>query len=738
MNDVAACIGDMFQLGAFLETRPHSSVRVISPEPDVLCGARKAGHPVTDLWEFSSEAERMEVEDEAWALLEFIGGALAGKYTMHGVDLLQLMKNELIFPVSESLHLARMFRSCLAATGAPREVHALTTLSEAWFWDPFESRSSDVFNGAVLHFFEGLGIPVVPIQPSVLPMQKREFVRWGERGEASGTFAPPLTQKCRLLSVCLAYDFVEQRALIDHLVQHGRRDCLFITDESFTEPLPHMLVRRLLRLPFSGIPEVKNIAVEFRTAGERQGRFREVLANPHLAFVWNHFERHLGQAGRWYGLGRLLGREIQPSAALVGYDVFGHTRCLAQGLLDEGVRVLSMDHAGCGLPVAHRRHTGGTAALGVWGAYDREGTARWRSPTAGAIITGTLRKNIQHLVEVADPNGSGKPPVIVFVTGLIAFGLAECWGSPYRLQATWRGLLELVASRPTWKFILKTHPRYDYPGMFDALDLSRHANLEVVRGASLGEVLARADGAVLVNYFSDVAVEVARSGRPVFLLADALFQREALTRAMPEGFACESVEALDLALNGTFPNDRIKAGVTQVMKSWAGQMLEAEGAEAVRRVFDVLVYDGAGVEPMVPGRFSWLLQSCAAVDGLLSGELPQADADRFFSSIRTSAAPDHGLLLNEFVGRFLLEVAIWDYGRKPGIAMHRFLVHRLHKLIPGEYRPGFRIFRRCLTIALREDRSQGLSPLNKALNILLGLALAGPAYLQTTPVRTAA
>ncbi|MFT5499723.1 MAG: hypothetical protein ACI9TH_005140, partial [Kiritimatiellia bacterium] len=411
------------------------------------------GRRYIDFWEYFKVSEDEAHTTQAWSLCEGVGQHFAGRVMVDDFDLVEGMRNDLLWAFRASMNAALVLQRVDAAYPGYAWVYE-NRLSEAMCWDPPEP-PTDLFNALAAWVSEGRGRAIgSPAPEGVRPLEVDDRCR---------NFDPEwLRRDIRFVSYADGVAWAEQGMLVDGY--NDPEQAWLVMGERFSQGgMPTQLVAEWLSFPFA--TGEAYAAIDQLVAEAKSGWRDEpvcIFQNAHLAFLWDSFGRWLKNGVRTFALGKLIARAYRPHAVVTGSDVAGSVRAFTAALRAEDVPVISVDHWGIKLDESHLRHQGARNHAVVCGAYELPGHLTWRPKDVQVRAIGTLRQGMQLEIEREQKSQSDRIKVVIFTSQIIMHGHMITWSHPKDLKASWRALLELIRVHPEWEVIIKPHPRSDH------------------------------------------------------------------------------------------------------------------------------------------------------------------------------------------------------------------------------------------------------------------------------------
>lgn len=583
---------------------PEGAV-VASADYDLTQMLRISGVDVVDLFSLATEEMTQTSLNQAWSVANALRRNAPAEAELDGCNLVELTANEVVFPWCEVFFQRLLINACLARY-QPQQVYGFPEMAQSYQWDFPVVQPPDIFNATVANCAVARGLQHCVVN---VPAQQPE-----SDTDVAGTStplpysAPVRSQTGPYRTICFAPKFAalrEMRVLIDAVRNGAQQDWLVVTDSGDQLGLPTLRQELLLSLPFE-LSEwsLKDLAVRRDVllhclVGQLDETVWRVISHSHFGFVWGYYNAMHAEWDRWYSAARFLVASTNVSAVVVGYDIFATNRIIEAAFAKQGVPVMSIDHVGCGVDPSQRRNTGAHAHVAVWGQADRLGQTRWRGSQWQAVEVGTLRTDHAFLEDVLNHNDSSsarqplnsslaRRPRIVFFTSKFATSRSVT-GSIDKFERSWAELLELVARRSDWDFVLKPHPSYDHHMLYGSKPFI-HQNLAIIgrQAKSAQEVLATADVAILINCASTTAIDAVGLGVPVLYLKDASWPGE--KSPIDDGLAkcVGSVADLEVEIARLVSDRDYRAEVIHVNNASLSGLITAAGRSAVDRAVSAI------------------------------------------------------------------------------------------------------------------------------------------------------
>jgi hypothetical protein len=118
---------------------------------------------------------------------------------------------------------------------------------------------------------------------------------------------------------------------------------------------------------------------------------------------------------------------------------------------------------------------------------------------------------------------------------------------------------ELAGRRADWKFVLKCHPRFDHPAVYERVNarLPADRRITVLFDEPLELLAAMSDAVVFHNVMTSAMIETSLRDRPVMLLSGSMVWYSAKTWATQGWRHVASVESLEDELSAIFKDGRL-------------------------------------------------------------------------------------------------------------------------------------------------------------------------------------
>ncbi len=116
------------------------------------------------------------------------------------------------------------------------------------------------------------------------------------------------------------------------------------------------------------------------------------------------------------------------------------------------------------------------------------------------------------------------------------------------------GIASIAARRPEWRWVVKAHPRFDQPQLYERTNanLPIDRRMVVLRDEPLDELVKASDAVVVFNVVSSGLIEASFRPRPVFMFRQSMPWYWPTQRAMDGWLHVSSVDQLETELDSTF------------------------------------------------------------------------------------------------------------------------------------------------------------------------------------------
>lgn len=261
----------------------------------------------------------------------------------------------------------------------------------------------------------------------------------------------------------------------------------------------------------------------FDACGERVApELRCLFANP---FIQSHFDFLFGsyaQKMAWHvRTWRAFFAANRPDAVVTSYqapvlDMAADAK-VPSLVLPHGLLVLGQPEqfttlpAGCHIAAINPAHARSLRAAGI----ARERIHVTGDPWTAELTCPRAHAHVRARLGIAPPRR-----MILVCTG--SYGMPST--TAHLPHTDWRDaviqagrLAELAGRRPQWAFVVKPHPRFDYPRLYEEINrgLAEPCRLIVAGQMNLGELAAAADVVCVWNVLTSALVEASLAGRPV-------------------------------------------------------------------------------------------------------------------------------------------------------------------------------------------------------------------------------
>jgi hypothetical protein len=660
---------------------------VASHDLDALAAVRREGGEAVSLWRYMDGGAARGILDEAWAMCERVGAALAGRALCGAADVAACCRYDLVHAFTFLLSARHMIARCMEERG-PETVVARGDCARAIHWDP-PAYPTDILHAVAAH---EAGLRGTPVRLLTVADARADAPR---RIRPALSSAPRLPRQVDVLNICWGLGRDERAPLTAALGGRDGGRALTVADGPEEATGPHVRIESLEGLPletaatFAAIDALETEGFPSGVASP-QTPIAGLLESPALRFVWSSFCGWMRDAATWYRLGEFLAAACRPRVAVVGYEATGRVRALVRALRENGVETLSIHHSGFSFGTTRRRHRGCEGHLAVAGDVERESIASARGSPERIHAIGSLR---------VTSNGGGaaasaEAARVVLLTTKVA-DIHVPLSDPGALEETWRELAEFARSEPTRRFLIKRHPRYDYACFYEPFLAPSGARLELFEG-STSEALQGAEAAVLVAYGGSVALEATRRGIPVlFLDTVRWFERDG-DAEKGAALVVRSVAEMAACLRRLREDPAFRRETVESQQAFYRRWFAAEEGEAVRRVTGLIgKLAGAGLlKPRGGALESWLLDVVMNVESGLCGALAGREFRRALSSIApplvgANGRPASALRAGD-VGRHLLHLVAWEpWPADRRVSLPGALL-AVYRALPPALRPGLR------------------------------------------------
>jgi hypothetical protein len=679
------------------DERASREVRSVATlEPDVLALCERRGWAPIDLSDALPLSEMAAHQDAAARACDALGERLAPRLRPEHQGLARHIAHDLLYPVAYALHLRAMMDRVLDRY-RPADACVFGDTAQAFFWDPVEM-PPDLANAVTMAAIAARGIRQLALRA---PMPTSHEAPANRRHIWSPACRVPAAPGARL-------------ALLQGIGWEEAAELLRPERQAAAARPVHAISMAWLNyadmeLPYSEAQFQAAAESAVREVGETHARLRETVGAPSLRFLWDAWAGMMRECVRAFEIGKWLVSALRPSSVVLGYDIRGPERCMAEGILAAGGVPVSILHGGInGMENEGPRHRGAPGHLAVWSERDVSLLRPFRAEGFRIEAVGSLRADVRALAERAraprghEPTAATAKPRVLFLTcrvgGLYTFTLSFA-----RHVAVWRELQHLCARRSEWAFVLKRHPRYDQSALYGIDAQPPPANLVEARGP-LGDALDSADIVVLPNVETTAALEAMLCGLPVILL-DAASRADQPTWLRTCGITIvKDVDSLETELERLLSDPAARAAYGRECARIAREALPNVGevaAEAFCRFLDrVEVESGARrSEGDLDAAAVWMLNIARWVDERMMhnprAQPPRAPAVRALRSAQARVNWPH-------FGRQIINRIVW-YPWSPCVGSPSDAVWRAYCALPRAARPPFRWVRPYLLEALRRE-----------------------------------
>ncbi|MBN2564014.1 MAG: hypothetical protein JXQ75_24130 [Phycisphaerae bacterium] len=665
-------------------------------DSDLITELREAGTPFVNLWSYLDETAALDNEDLAWDFCEAVGSRLKGRFVVAGCDVTGLVQDDLVYPVRYALNTATVVQRALEKY-RPERVGVFEEHANAFFWDPPDP-PPDIFNAAARWAAEQAGFT-----PHLLRIQSPhpERAKSPERVHALS----PLPEQTAVLDVMDGLAFDEQDLLL-RSVEQNAEPWVVLSHRSPPWHVPRVRRDVVRALPFQ--PAVMSPQGDVREADlcgliDRMDvpGAEALTRNPYIAFLWKYFHASLIEAMRQFPIAQFLNDALQPSVVLSGCATTGCARAMVEAFQGAGRPVLCVNHSGLSWVEVRKRHRGDRGMLTAWGEWEARMLRKRRVKGGAVVAVGSLRPDTEYLrsaseVRVGSP--AEEKPRIVLITARVAH-LYYTACSPVRHEQLWNELLGFFLRHPDWSFVIKPHPRYDYPDLYASRRFRAVPNLSVSQG-TMAESLRGARLAVSVTMVTTACLEPMAMNIPLISLEGAVFQRH--RGHLQEGaMTVNSVEELERGIQRLLHDSAHYAAAVGRGRRFLDDVLCAVGDDAVANIRKVIeTMRSESVEPSDSGRCAtarWTLEMIQTLDHLMRGLL---DVPACRSQLRSLRLAGRSLVWSTLdyldvaeTGIHLLEMPVfhdWAVAEKPYLPG---LVWTIYCTLPRTIRPSLRRLR---------------------------------------------
>jgi hypothetical protein len=336
------------------------------------------------------------------------------------------------------------------------------------------------------------------------------------------------------------------------------------------------------------------------------GPYPFIFRNPHLEFqfagIWSEIARSCEVAA----FVDPLYRYIRPDALLMGVDCYTTEGLVRDIAARKGIAVGVLVHSGLGPIRSWRSLTSPADLVFCWGNIDGDNLVHYGTARDRLAMIGSLR------FQDALPKLEGPPPprrpkpldlmtalgfrglrpperIVALLTTQTNMGLTCSSVVPREHRAVMRRIISWARSHREVGVLLKPHPTCDHLDWYRYLEPTLPPNVRYVESATLDEVLAVSDAAVLMNYGTTAALE-AMVDTPVVFLREGYRRTPGQATAL-DGDAvlhAASVSELTAHLDALFTDPSFRAGCLARQRAFvAGAIREKDGKHPAVRLAEV-------------------------------------------------------------------------------------------------------------------------------------------------------
>lgn len=684
--------------------------------------------PHVNLWEYYRNDDIPEDEEAAWKLCDAVAAEGHGDLVIDGIDVVETLQNDLFSAFRLAITASKVIGRVLDDE-QPEKVLHFGEMNDAIYWDPPDP-PGDIFNAMVAWCAQKRGLPTEKIWLHEDPALHPPVV---EKSSRLRTFDSDwFDRETPFLSFTEASYCAEQRELI-----HGRHkaaeEWLLVSSDSPETNAPYLPLSEFRSFPF----DISHYEDKMQALCGRfpkaiaSGQPECIVANEYLSFIWDSWMGWLREGVVNVYLGRLFGRAYRPGTTVTGSDVAGAARAFAAGIRQTSGAVISLDHWGTKLEATHDRQRGASNHAAVSGSYELVGHEENRCAEAQVRAIGTLRADISLPAKKSESrrkSSHDQIKIAVFTAqGLIHGNLFACANyKPFR--DTWEKFLGLCRDHPEWSVEIKPHPAYDYGPFYESRPFLETPNVRYTPNATIDDVLAGADMALIMNIHTWVLPEIISRGCPVIYVKDALALGP--VPQMDDGGAInvDDISQLDSVIDRLARDAAYRDEVLEEARLFLPRAVEASGKEAMNNLIEFSrdVRKDAG-DPDEAAR--WIMNMTMLIAYLRYGEMPWREFESHLRMMRRRGKDiDFTQLVDVelgLVGPYLLhflmrEPVVWPCSRSfpPRAAWQVYFA------IPRILRPDNGLLRSCATLAYRHALDSSRSMLARLYYVLSGAVFA--------------
>ena len=296
-----------------------------------------------------------------------------------------------------------------------------------------------------------------------------------------------------------------------------------------------------------------------------------------------------------------------------GHEAFTLERVLVRLARNRKIRTVALLHGGLGTRASYRGIVGEADTVLVWNDYDLEMLAKYGVEACRLRKVGCLQYESRYRSLSASGDGAdtrrevsgrqsiglpGIGPVVAIITAAINCDLAAPVSDPAIHRQALEDLISLARRRKDLTFILRPHPSFDYPQLYQRLVGEGLRNLHMVRHMTLADLLKSAFVCVAVNYCTTAILEAMMERVPVVYIQNAVYAIAGWEDSLPERalIRVDSVSKAELHFDRLLADDEYRRKVVKAGFAAVERLLDVGEKTADERVREA-IHDAAGESP---------------------------------------------------------------------------------------------------------------------------------------------
>lgn len=584
MSPTLALIADHRQYAKVVEQYPEAIIA--TNDSSVFFAASMDGRTAVDIWCYLSEEEIRDVRTWTIDVCRQIGRTNHASFWCGKRNLVAMSQFSLRYPLL-TIRLGSLVFPRLLGELKPTVVLVFSE-SERVNHEVSTTSSADVFNVVAGLVAAASGVKVVTLS---LAVEKEAFPAANITHSRTARIEPlDLSAIERIQGLCAANDNCvrEQSMLNQFLALRGPvREWLVVGTQFPQQKIPYLPIKAILWLADS---------LESRAAVDPLAVKQDVLSgidtdlvrimqldHPRFDFVWIDMAHVCRVSLAWYRAGQFLSRLFHPQMIITGYDIYSAGRNFTAGLVDEGGRVLAIDHGTLIMDEFTYQYESGESILVVRGEVDRQHLAGVRGGEDRVFAAGCLRDD--HLTG-ADHSIRNDFHEIIILTGKTTSGADfSGWTGCANLAAAWEELKTFAAGKPEWNFVIKCHPRSDTIHYYRHL-VAGMANMRIEPNHN-PDLYQHAIAAVMMNNATTSSLYAMEANAPVIYLRNAMYQwTTSPFDREPSIPKCRDIGSLCAEIERLFRDADYRASLVLAQKQYHGRVYSRIGLDAARSLID--------------------------------------------------------------------------------------------------------------------------------------------------------